>query len=326
MSRIVIRRSPRRNPDIAQPMRRHSRYTGENAESYRMNRRDLLKILPVRMLPALLASRAAAQAGFTGRLRPGLVAYSYRVQLAAKKLTYEDVIRLASDFGFEGLDTTVYWFPDTSASYLAGLRRTAYRNGIWLYSIATRVRLAQPTAELRQAEVATAKNWVDVAERLGATHVRVFGGNVPKGATEDQAIGWAAETLKSAAEYSGSKGIILGVEDDGGLTTNAQPTIEIVKRADSPWVGMNLDTGNFPKDGYAQTAMAIPYAVSTHIKVEISTPDGKKEKTDFGRLFGMFAKGGYRGFVSLEYEGNDAETAVPAVAPELIKAARIYAG
>ena len=87
---------------------------------------------------------------------------------------------------------------------------------------------------------------------------------------------------------------------------------------------MNLDTGNFPKDGYAQTAMAIPYAVSTHIKVMVSTPDGKKEKTDFDRLFGMFARGGYRGFVSLEYEENDAETAVPVLAPELIKAARKY--
>jgi sugar phosphate isomerase/epimerase len=271
-----------------------------------------------------MAIQAGAQPGFTGRLRPGLVAYSYRLQLAAKTLTYEDAIRMASDFGFEGLDTTVYWFPDTSASYLAGLRRTAYKNGISLYSIATRVRLAQPTAELRQAEVAAAKGWVDVAERLGASHVRVFGGTVPKDATEDQAIGWAAETLKRAAEYSAGKGIILGVEDDGGLTTNAQPTIEIVKRADTPWAGMNLDTGNFPKDGYAQTAMAIPYAVSTHIKVFVSTAEGKKEKTDFERLFGMFAKGGYRGFVSLEYEENDAETAVPAVAREIVGAARKY--
>ncbi len=164
-----------------------------------------------------------------------------------------------------------------------------------------------------------------MAERLGATHVRVFGGAIPKGVTEDQAIAWAAETLKSAAEYSASKGIILGVEDDGGLTTNAQPTIEIVKRADTPWAGMNLDSGNFPKDGYAQTAMSIPYAVSTHIKAQISTPDGKKEKTDYERLFGMFAKAGYRGFVSLEYEENDAETAVPAIAPELIRAARRFA-
>jgi sugar phosphate isomerase/epimerase len=134
----------------------------------------------------------------------------------------------------------------------------------------------------------------------------------------------AVETLKRVAEYSGSKGILIGVEDDGGLTTTAEPTIEIVKQTDSPWAGMNLDSGNFPKNGYAQVEMAIPYAVSTHIKTLIASPDGKKEKADWDRLFGMFAKGGYRGFISLEYEEKDAETQVPLLVPELLKAARRY--
>jgi sugar phosphate isomerase/epimerase len=291
-----------------------------------MNRRDLLKSVPVlaAAAPDVVPARAQSS-GFPGRLRPGLVAYTYRGELESKKLSYQDVIRMTADFGLEGLDTTVYWFPDTSASYLADLRRTAYKNGISLYSVAARVRLAQPTPELRTAEVAEIRKWVDVAEKLGATHVRVFGGAIPKGATEDQAIAMAVETLKRGAEYAGSKGIILGVEDDGGLTTNAEPTIKIVKQTDSPWAGMNLDAGNFPKDGYKQVEMAVPYAVSTHIKATISTPDGKKEKTDFEKLFGLFAQGGYRGFVSLEYEEKDALTAVPRIVPELIRAARKYA-
>ena len=71
--------------------------------------------------------------------------------------------------------------------------------------------------------------------------------------------------------------------------------------------------------------MCVPYAVSTHIKAQISTPDGKKEKADFERLFGLFAKGGYRGFVSLEYEDKDPETAIPLLAPQIIRAARKYA-
>ena len=288
-----------------------------------MNRRELLK-----SLPALgLGFEAYGQSAFKGRLRPGLVAYTYRNELQAKKLSYEDVIRMAADFGVEGLDTTVYWFPaDFTNEYLASLRRTAYRNGISLYSAAVRVRLSQPTVELRDAEVASAKKWVDVAERLGASHMRVFGGAIPKGATEEQAIGYAVEVLKRAAEYSATRGITIGVEDDGGLTTNAGPTIEIVKRTDSPWAGMNLDTGNFPKDGYAQVESAIPYAVSTHVKSTVSTPDGKKEKADFDRLFGMFARGGYRGFVSLEYEENDATTAVPGLIKQVIAAARKYEG
>ncbi len=286
-----------------------------------MNRRDLLKTLPALAAATHLPGQAAAKT----HLRAGLVAYSYRKQFEAKEMTYEDLIRLVSEFGLDGIDTTAYWFPDESDQFLASLRRTAYRNGVSLYSIAVRVRLCQPTPELQSAEVDKAKHWIDVAEKIGATHVRVFGGNVPKGTAEPQAISWAAEVLKRAAEYAGTKGILVGVEDDGGLSTNAEPTIAIVKQVDSPNVGINLDTGNFPKNGYAQVAMCIPYALNVHFKTHITAPDGTKEKADWDRLVGMFANGGYKGFVSLEYEENEnAKTAIPPLAVELRKTVRKY--
>jgi hypothetical protein len=34
------------------------------------------------------------------------------------------------------------------------------------------------------------------------------------------------------------------LEDDGGITDFAKETIEIIKRADSPWGAMNLDIGH----------------------------------------------------------------------------------
>lgn len=279
-----------------------------------MNRRQLLQGFAA--LGA--ATQVRGQTPTKCRLRPGLVAYSYRKQLAAKTMTYEALIRYVSELGLDGLDTTVYWFPDTSDQYLATLRRTAYKNAVNLYSAAVRIRLAQPTKELQLAEFESLKKWVDVAERLGATHVRVFGGSIPKGATEAQAIGWAVEVLKRGAEYSGSKGILIGVEDDGGLTTTAEPTLEIIKQTDSPWAGMNLDTGNFPKNGYAQVAMCIPYASSVHFKSEIANENGVKEKADWDRLIGMFAKAGYKGYLSLEYEiEGDAEVAIPKLTAEL---------
>jgi L-ribulose-5-phosphate 3-epimerase len=273
------------------------------------------------------AGALRAQGAGKVRLRPGLVAYSYRKQLAAKTLTYEQLIRKVSEMGLDGLDTTVYWFPDTSDSYLASLRRAAYKNAVNLYSIAVRIRLAQPTAELQQAELESLKKWVDVAERVGATHVRVFGGAIPKGATEAQAIGWAVEVLKRGCEYSGSRGIFLGVEDDGGLTTTAEPTVEIVKRTDSPWAGINLDVGNFPKDGYSQVALCIPYATSVHFKEKIGDEKGVKVPADWDRLVGMFAHGGYKGYVSLEYESDgDVDHEVPRLAAELVKLTRKYSG
>jgi L-ribulose-5-phosphate 3-epimerase len=282
-----------------------------------MRRRHFLTGLPT---IALASGLQIANPSKHGRLRPGVVAYSFRKQFESKAMTYEDLIHLASEAGLDGIDTTAYWFPDTSPSFLASLRKSAYRNAINLYSLACRVHLCQPTPELQERELAECKKWVDAAERIGAGHVRVFGGPVPKGASEQQAISWAVEVLKRSAEYAGSKGITLGVEDDGGLTTTAEPTVAIVKQTDSPFAGINLDTGNFPKNGYSQVALCIPYATSVHFKVNISDENGKKERADWQRLAEMFRSSGYKGYLSLEYEeSGDATTAVPPLLLDLVK-------
>jgi sugar phosphate isomerase/epimerase len=248
------------------------------------------------------------------RFRTGLVAYSYRQALEAKTMTYEDLIRIAVETGTDGIDMTVYWLPGTSDDYLLPLRRLAYRNRVEIYSVGTRVRLAQPTPDLRDQELVQLRKWVDVAQKMGATHVRVFGGPKPPGTTMDQAIDLAAETLKRGTEYSGARGVILGVEDDGGITDFAKETIEIVTRANSPWAGMNLDVGNFrPPNVYDQIDMSIPYAVSTHVKTEVANDDGKtRAPSDWDRIFTMFSRQGFRGYMGLEYEAaDDAAAAVP---------------
>jgi sugar phosphate isomerase/epimerase len=285
-----------------------------------MNRRELLTTLAT--LP--VASTLRAQSAATGtppkavfRLKSGLVAYSYRTALAAKTMTYDDIIHRASDWGLDGVDMTVYWFPDTSDRYLAGLRRTAQRCGIQLYNTGVRVQLCQPTKELQDAQVETIKKWVDVADRLGSSHVRVFGGAIPKGATQDQALAWAVEVMKRGAEYSGAKGITLGVEDDGGLSATAEPTIAIAKQTESPWAGINADSGNPPKNGYAQFEMMLPYATSIHFKTEVKDENGKPVKADWPRMLATIAKSGYRGFVGLEYESDKAEAEVPGLCAEL---------
>ena len=270
-----------------------------------MRRRDYLKALA--LAPAALAAEKP-------RFRPAICAYSFRNQLKAGTMHYADVIRMAAETGADGVDLTTYWLPDTTDGTLYELRKQAYRSAVSLYTIGVRVRLAQPTPELQAAEVATVRQWVDAADRLGASHIRVFGGSVPKGATEDQAVAWAVETLKRAAEESGKRGITLGVEDDGGITTNADRTVEIVKKAASPWAGVNLDIGNFPDKGYEQIAMCAPYATNVHFKTAVQV-NKKKEPADWPRVLKILGSAGYRGYLALEYEE---ETDPVRIVPELI--------
>ncbi|MEW5977933.1 MAG: sugar phosphate isomerase/epimerase family protein [Acidobacteriota bacterium] len=294
-----------------------------------MNRRDLLSALPVVVAGLNLpfgGSPAAANAKGVPRLRTAICAYSFREALKNKTMSYEDLVRLAVAHDVDGLDLTVYWFPDTSNSFLLPLKRLAYKMAVEIYSISIRTDLCRPTPELQAKEVAEIRKWVDVAERLGACHIRVFGGEAPKDATEDQAAGWVVEGLKRAGDYSASKGIILGLENHGGITSQAKRIVDIVKRVDSPWVGINLDTGNFHvADPYAEIAACVPYAVNTQFKSEIEGPDGRSKPSDWDRLVSMLAKGGYNGYLALEYEAaENPKAAVPRLMTQLRRLATKY--
>jgi sugar phosphate isomerase/epimerase len=285
-----------------------------------ITRRSLLASLPALGLPS-----GAAPGPARARLRTAICAYSFRRELKAGTMSYQDLVRLAVDCEVDGLDLTVYWFPSTSPDFLLPLRLAAYKNGVEIYSISIRTDMCRPTAELRAKEVEEIQRWVDVAALLGAGHIRVFGGNVPRGESEERAAGWVAEILRRAAEYSSSKGVILGLENHGGITLRAERIIEIVRMVDSPWVGINLDTGNFRGNSYEQIALCVPHAVNVQYKIDMRDEQGRVEPADWERITGLLAEGGYKGYLALEYEGeDDAVKAVPPLLARLNEVAAKY--
>jgi sugar phosphate isomerase/epimerase len=300
-----------------------------------VNRRDFLTIAGATAAAVAVPSAQGSQSprasdGVKGRFRAGLVAYSFQKALAAKAMTYEDLIRLVVEAGADGIDLTSYWLPTENVdAYLLSLRRLAWKNRVEIYSVGTRIQLAQATPEARERQLAETRKWVGVAQKLGASHIRVFASQQPAGATKEQVIGYAAETFKAAADIAGAQGIFLGLEDDGGITVHAQETIEIVKRANHPYAGMNLDIGNFdPPKVYEQVEMAVPYAVSTHFKTTVANDDGKtRSPYDWDRVMKLLVAGGYKGYLGLEFEATgDPAVEVPPALRKLKSLAATYSG
>ncbi len=98
----------------------------------------------------------------------------------------------------------------------------------------------------------------------------------------------------------------LALENHGGLTATADSMLALVRAVQSPWFGVNLDTGNFHGDDIeGDLAKLAPYAINVQVKVVVSGPDGKKRPTDFGRLARLLADSGYRGYIVLEYEEDE---------------------
>jgi len=256
------------------------------------------------------------------RLLPGCCAYSYGSYLAKGRMTMEEFIIKAVELGVLGVDITTYWLKSTEPPYLASLRSFAYRHGMPFSGLAIGADLCQPDSAKRAETIEAIRKWVDATELLGASHLRVFGDKLPAGATTEQGIAWVVETMKPACDYSARKGIILGLESHSGLTTRASNIVEILRRVDSPYAGCNLDISNFPENPYEQIELCLPYATHAHIRDFYGEP---KQPLDLDRVWQMFARKGYNGYMSAEYEGKeDAMTGVPKLIEKIKVLCRKY--
>ena len=283
----------------------------------RMDRRRFMQAAALAASAGAGQAQAAAGRGPEGggkmpRLFSGCCAYSYRKYLQHGPMTMEDFIRKAVSLRLDGVDMTGYYFKSLGSAYLASLRHLAYKHGVAFSGAACGVSMVQAEAAQRAKALTEIRKWVDVTDRLGAAHLRIFAGKLPPGATLGQAVGWVVEIMKPAADYSGKKGIMVGVEDHGGVTQRADVCLEIMHRVNSPYAGINLDITHFiptaTQDAYAQIEACIPYATNTHIRDVFD--DGKP--VDMARVWEIFARAGFQGFMSAEYEGHeDPQTGVP---------------
>ena len=98
----------------------------------------------------------------------------------------------------------------------------------------------------------------------------------------DRVVGAVRAPLRRAAE----RGVILAPENHGrGVTTTADELLRIVRKIDSPYLGVNLDTGNFhTKDPYDDLARVAPYAVNVQVKIEIRREKKTTEPVDLSQF------------------------------------------
>jgi sugar phosphate isomerase/epimerase len=283
-----------------------------------LHRRDFLRT-------AAVAGSSVALGGLTQSVRAiepiarngqpkfkfSLAAYSYRNLLqgrqgSAPELTLKDFIDDCAKMGLEGTELTSYYFPkDTTPDYVRALRRHCFRLGLDVSGTAIGNEFGHPPGEKRDSEIAKTKLWVDYAEILGAPVIRIFAGHQQKDQTEAQAHSLMVSAIEECCDYAGKHGVHLALENHGGPTATAEGLLKFVRDVNSPWFGVNLDSGNFRADDpYAELAKIAPYALNVQIKVDISV-GGKRGPADFKRLAKIMRDANYRGYIVLEYEENE---------------------
>jgi sugar phosphate isomerase/epimerase len=247
-------------------------------------------------------------------IRLSCAAYSYRKYLDLKKpaMDLDGFIDLCAETGLDAVELTAYYFAQTTPEYLAHLKSKCTRLGLDVSGTAVGNDFCVTDPAKLAAQKKMVRDWVEHTSRLGGKTIRIFAGRAEKNDTEDAARARAVEAIQEACDYAARYGIILALENHGGITATAAQMLAIIKAVKHDAFGINFDTGNFHTDDpYADLAKIAPYAVVSQIKTEVH-PKGKREDADLKRLLDILRSTGFRGYVALEYEAaEDPKTAVP---------------
>ncbi len=260
-----------------------------------------------------------------GPYKLGVAAYSYRkyLQGAGKSMSLVDFIRECAEMGSDGVELTEYYFEKpVTAEQVLKLKRTAHLWGQSVTGTPIGNTFTHPAGEARNRELQRVRDWIDVSADLGSPAIRIFAGNKPKEFSEGQARKHVIETLEQLLPHAEKRGVFLALENHGGVVAEADGLLEIVRAVTSPWLGINLDSGNFQTtDPYGDLARCAPYAVTVQYKVEMLPKGRPKEEADLPRILKILRGAGYRGFVTLEYESaEEPRVAVPRIVASMRKA------
>ena len=243
------------------------------------------------------------------RLKTALNFYSFVDPLSvgsdgsAPKMTLFDVMEFCAEQNFDAIDPTGYFFPGypnvPTDKYIANFKKRAFELGLDISGTGIRNNFATSEKAVRAAGVRLAKEWIEAAAKLGAPVIRLFAGHEDEGSDREEVAKWMAEDLRTCAEYGEKFGVLVGVQNHGDFLKTAEQTIDMVKRVNSEWLGVILDTGNYHTDPYNEIAAVLPYTVNFQVK---ESPYGKDSKIrlDLDRFVKIVRYAGYRGYLPIE--------------------------
>jgi L-ribulose-5-phosphate 3-epimerase len=271
----------------------------------------------------------ATGAGARPRVRLAVSTYSYW-HFRPPRYPVEKVIEDAARLGFDGVEILHRQMDEESPAYVNRLKQAAFRNGLALPMLSIHQDFISPQKEERDEAVAHTKRCIQLAERLGIPSIRLNSGRwntIPsfddlmkvkgdeppiKGYTDEDAFRWCIEGIQACLPEAERAGVLLALENHWGLTTKAENLLRIYKAVASPWLGINLDTGNFPGEPYPEIEKLAPHAAIVQAKTYYGGGEWYTLDLDYPRIAGLLRKANFQGWVSLEMEGKeDPSTAVP---------------
>jgi L-ribulose-5-phosphate 3-epimerase len=278
-------------------------------------------------------AQAAANESASGVRPPNRIAvstYSFWQFRETDRPSIEFCIERAAEMGFDGVDILERQMEKDTPDVLHKIKQCAMINGVDLCCLSTHQGFVSPDETMRKQNIEKTIHSIELAYELGIGCMRVNTGTwgtskdfddlmahrgIEKpieGYTDEGAFPWVIDCLGQCAKKAEQCGVTLGLENHWGLARTPEGMQKIVKGVNSPWLRMLLDTGNFLEDPYDKLQSLTEWAVLVQAKTYYGGGLWYTLDLDYPRIGKILRKGGFRGYVSLEFEGKeDWKIAIP---------------
>ena len=220
-------------------------------------------------------------------------------------------VKAKRDFNIDTVEyvNTLFDNQSTEPGYLKELKNRCDDNGVksLLILCDDEGDLGDLDVQQRQKAVKNHFKWVDAAHFLGCESIRVNCGG--KGTMKEVAAA-GIEGLRNLSEYAKMANLNVLVENHGGYSSDAQWLVGVIKSVGMPNCGTLPDFDNFDilptswYDRYKGVEELMPFAKGVSSKAINFDAYGNCVETDFERMLKIVKASGYRGYLGIEYEGD----------------------
>jgi glucosamine-6-phosphate deaminase len=241
--------------------------------------------------------------------------------LGCPSWTLARVLDVAGREGYDGVelrflenDDALWTRAELSGTGLAETRRRLVDAGLVVSCVDTRSFFHDPDPSARARARDEATRCLELAARLGAPGIRIFGDRVQPGADAATTRGWIAEAMQALAEAGERAGAQVWIESHGDFA-RAADTLSILERVPSPAAGVVWDPANAFEAGEAPAAGPralggrIRHVHLKDLKRTTGTADARWTPALVGEgefpaaeVLDLLHRSGYEGFVSFEWE------------------------
>jgi sugar phosphate isomerase/epimerase len=272
------------------------------------NRRTVLKTLATLPLLAVAPSLFARKSLDCFHLKTALNAFSFNTPLSKGEINLFQVIDYCVEQDFDAIDITGYYFPEypkvPTDDYIYAIKKKAQSLGLEISGTGVRNDFTSPDKTKRNEHIQLVKNWIEVAQKLGAPVIRIFSGaGVPDGYTWEQTANWMIKDIKECVAHGKAHGVVVAIQNHNDFIRTPEHVHYLFEKVNDPWFGLIMDTGGYRSGNtYSDIAETIKYAVNWQIKEKIFV-QGVELDTDMGKLMTIIKESCYKVYIPIETLG-----------------------